>query len=99
MDIAQQEIFGPVLSIIGYRDDEDAVRIANDTSFGLTACVWSRDLERAGRVARRLRMGLVRLNGASDQAAPFGGFKQSGIGREHGRYGLEEFVEWQAIVG
>jgi acyl-CoA reductase-like NAD-dependent aldehyde dehydrogenase len=99
MDIAQQEIFGPVLSIIGYRDDDDAVRIANDTSFGLTACVWSRDLERAGRVARRLRMGMVRLNGASDQAAPFGGFKQSGIGREHGRYGLEEFVEWQAIVG
>jgi acyl-CoA reductase-like NAD-dependent aldehyde dehydrogenase len=99
MDIAQQEIFGPVLSIIGYRDDEDAVRIANDTSFGLTAGVWSRDLERAGRVARRLRMGMVRLNGASDPAAPFGGFKQSGIGREHGRYGLEEFVEWQAIVG
>ena len=99
MDIAQQEIFGPVLSIIGYRDDEDAVRIANDTSFGLTACVWSRDPERAGRVARRLRMGMVRLNGASDPGAPFGGFKQSGIGREHGRYGLEEFVEWQAIVG
>ena len=99
MDIAQQEIFGPVLSVIGYRDDDDAVRIANDTPFGLTACVWSRDLERAGRVARRLRTGLVRLNGASDQAAPFGGFKQSGIGREHGRYGLEEFVEWQAIVG
>jgi aldehyde dehydrogenase (NAD+) len=99
MDIAQQEIFGPVLSIIGYTDDEDAVRIANDTSFGLTGCIWSRDLERANRVARRLRMGMVRLNGASDPGAPFGGFKQSGIGREHGRYGLEEFVEWQAIVG
>ena len=99
MDIAQQEIFGPVLSIIGYRDDEDAVRIANDTSFGLTACIWSRDLERATRIARRLRIGTVRLNGASDPGAPFGGFKQSGIGREHGRYGLEEFVEWQAIVG
>ena len=99
MDIAQQEIFGPVLSIIGYSDDDDAVRIANDTSFGLTACIWSRDLERATRVARRLRMGTVRLNGASDPGAPFGGFKQSGIGREHGRYGLEEFVEWQAIVG
>ena len=99
MDIAQQEIFGPVLSIIGYRDDEDAVRIANDTPFGLTSCIWSRDLERATSVARLLRMGTVRLNGASDPGAPFGGFKQSGIGREHGRYGLEEFVEWQAIVG
>ena len=99
MDIAQQEIFGPVLSIIGYRDDEDAVRIANDTPYGLTACIWSRDLDRASRVARRLRMGTVRLNGASDPDAPFGGFKQSGIGREHGRYGLEEFLEWQAIVG
>ena len=99
MDIAQQEIFGPVLSIIGYRDDEDAVRIANDTPFGLTACVWSRDPARAAGVARRLRIGTVRLNGASDPNAPFGGFKQSGIGREHGRYGLEEFLEWQAIIG
>ena len=99
MDIAQQEIFGPVLSIIGYRDDEDAVRIANDTSYGLTACIWSRDIDRATGVARRLRIGMVRLNGASDPDAPFGGFKQSGIGREHGRYGLEEFLEWQAIVG
>jgi betaine-aldehyde dehydrogenase len=99
MDIAQQEIFGPVLSVIGYRDDEDAVRIANDTPFGLTACIWSPDRERAAGVARRLRTGLVRLNGASDPNAPFGGFKQSGIGREHGRYGLEEFLEWQAIVG
>jgi acyl-CoA reductase-like NAD-dependent aldehyde dehydrogenase len=99
MDIAQQEIFGPVLSIIGYRDDEDAVRIANDTPYGLTGCIWSRDIDRANRVARRLRLGLVRLNGASDPNAPFGGFKQSGIGREHGRYGLEEFLEWQAIVG
>jgi acyl-CoA reductase-like NAD-dependent aldehyde dehydrogenase len=99
MDIAQQEIFGPVLSIIGYRDDEDAVRIANDTPYGLTGCIWSRDIDRATRVARRLRLDLVRLNGASDPNAPFGGFKQSGIGREHGRYGLEEFLEWQAVVG
>jgi acyl-CoA reductase-like NAD-dependent aldehyde dehydrogenase len=99
MDIAQQEIFGPVLSIIGFRDDEDAVRIANDTPYGLTGCIWSRDIDRAAGVARRLRLGMVRLNGASDPGAPFGGFKQSGIGREHGRYGLEEFLEWQAIVG
>ena len=99
MDIAQQEIFGPVLSIIGYRDDEDAVRIANATPYGLRGCIWSRDLDRATAVARRLRLGMVRLNGASDPNAPFGGFKQSGIGREHGRYGLEEFLEWQAIVG
>jgi aldehyde dehydrogenase (NAD+) len=99
MDIAQQEIFGPVLSIIAYHDEDDAVRIADDTSFGLTACVWSRDVERASALARRLRIGTVRINGASDPSAPFGGFKQSGIGREHGRFGLEEFLEWQAIVG
>lgn len=98
MEIAQQEIFGPVLSIIGYSDTDDAVRIANDTSFGLTAGIWSRDVERATGVARRLRTGTVRLNGASDPSAPFGGFKQSGIGREHGRFGLAEFLEWQAII-
>jgi acyl-CoA reductase-like NAD-dependent aldehyde dehydrogenase len=98
MTIAQEEIFGPVLSVIGYHDDDDAVRIANDTPYGLFACVWSRDRERADRVARRLRAGTVKLNGASDPGAPFGGFRQSGLGREHGRFGLEGFTELQAIV-
>jgi len=98
MTIAQEEIFGPVLSVIAYRDEDDAVRIANDSPYGLSGCVWSRDLERAARVARRLRAGTVKLNGAGDPNAPFGGFKQSGIGREHGRFGIEEFVELQAVV-
>jgi len=91
--IAQEEIFGPVLSIISYRDEEDAVRIANGTKYGLAAAVWSGDQERAQRVARRLRAGQVEVNGGRFNAmAPFGGFKQSGHGRELGRYGLEEFL-------
>jgi acyl-CoA reductase-like NAD-dependent aldehyde dehydrogenase len=99
MDIAQDEVFGPVLAIMPYQDDDDAVRIANDTPYGLTGCIWSRDLARASRLARRLRSGTVKLNGASDPNAPFGGFKQSGIGREHGPSGIEEFVELQALIG
>jgi aldehyde dehydrogenase (NAD+) len=98
MTIAQEEIFGPVLSVLAYDDDDDAVRIANDTRYGLSGAVWSKDAERAGRLARRLRTGMVQVNGAFGRAVPFGGFKQSGIGREHGRFGLEEFVEWQAIT-
>jgi aldehyde dehydrogenase (NAD+) len=98
MTVAQEEIFGPVLSILAYDDDDDAVRIANDTPYGLSGAVWSKDIARAGRLARRLRTGMVKVNGAGALAIPFGGFKQSGIGREHGRFGLEEFVEWQAIT-
>lgn len=91
--IAQEEIFGPVLSIISYRDEEDAVRIANGTKYGLAAAVWSGDRERAQRVARRLCAGQVDVNGGRFNAmAPFGGFKQSGHGRELGRHGLEEFL-------
>ncbi|HJV34758.1 aldehyde dehydrogenase family protein [Geomonas sp.] len=91
--LAQEEIFGPVLSIICYRDEEDAVRIANGTPYGLAAAVWSGDQERALRVARRLRAGQVDVNGGRFNAmAPFGGIKQSGHGRELGRYGLEEFL-------
>jgi acyl-CoA reductase-like NAD-dependent aldehyde dehydrogenase len=98
MTIAQEEIFGPVLSIIPYDDEADAVRIANDTKYGLSGAVWSADPERALRVGRQLRTGMVRINGAmGDRNTPFGGFKQSGVGREKGRYGLEEFVELQAI--
>lgn len=98
MTIAREEIFGPVLVLIPYDDEEDAIRIANDTAYGLAGGVWSGDPERALRVARRLRTGQVEVNGgAFNPAAPFGGYKQSGIGREGGSHGLEEFLETKAI--
>ena len=100
MTIAQEEIFGPVLSLIGYKDEEDAVRIANDTVYGLSGYVSSGDPERARSMARRMRTGNVHVNGTFvDTAAPFGGYKQSGNGREWGRYGFEEFLEIKAIIG
>lgn len=99
MTIAREEIFGPVLSLIGYKDTEDAIRIANDTDYGLSGYV-SGDPEDAKAVARQIRSGNVHLNGAPvDQSAPFGGYKQSGNGREWGQYGLEEFLEVKAIMG
>ncbi len=98
MTIAQEEIFGPVLSIIPYKDEEDAIRIANDTMYGLAGAVWSRDDARAQRVARRIRAGQIDINGgAFNMNAPFGGFKQSGHGREAGVYGLEEFLEYKSL--
>jgi aldehyde dehydrogenase (NAD+) len=98
MTIAQEEIFGPVLSIIGYEDEEDAVRIANDTIYGLHAGVFGGDKEHATQVARRIRAGQVDVNGgAFNPVAPFGGFKQSGTGRELGKFGLEEFVEIKSM--
>jgi betaine-aldehyde dehydrogenase len=98
MTIAQEEIFGPVLSILPYRDEDDAVRIANDTPYGLAGAVWSGSDERAQRVARRLRAGQIDVNGgAFNMNAPFGGFKQSGHGREAGVYGLEEFLEYKSL--
>ncbi len=100
MTIAREEIFGPVLTLIGYEDDDDAVRIANDTQYGLSGYVSSGDPERAKAIARRLRTGNVHLNGAPvDNNSPFGGYKQSGNGREWGKYGLEEFLEVKAIMG
>ena len=100
MTIAREEIFGPVLSILPYRDEDDAVRIANDTPYGLSGYVASADIQRARGVARRLRTGNVHLNGAPvDLSAPFGGYKQSGLGREWGAWGLEEFLETKAIIG
>jgi aldehyde dehydrogenase (NAD+) len=98
MTIAQEEIFGPVLSIIPYKDEEDAIRIANDSPYGLAGAVWSKDDARAQKVARRIRAGQVDVNGgAFNMNAPFGGFKQSGHGREAGVYGLEEFLEYKSL--
>jgi aldehyde dehydrogenase (NAD+) len=100
MTIAREEIFGPVLSIIGYKDEDDAVRMANDTPYGLAGYVSSGSVERARSVARRIRAGNVNINGAANErAAPFGGYKQSGNGREWGRFGLEEYLEVKAVAG
>ena len=100
MTIAREEIFGPVLSIIPYDDEDDAVRIANDTPYGLSGYVCSSDLGRARRVAARLRTGMVHINNASlDSLAPFGGYKHSGNGREWGAHGLEEFLETKSVYG
>ena len=98
MTIAQEEIFGPVLSIIGYEDEDDAIRIANDSDYGLSGGVWSSDNDRALAVAKRLRTGEVDMNGSFlNTDAPFGGYKKSGNGRELGRYGLAEFLEAKQI--
>jgi aldehyde dehydrogenase (NAD+) len=100
MTIAQEEIFGPVLSLIPYKDEDDAVKIANDTVYGLAAYVSSGDLEHAAAIGRRIRAGNVHLNGAGvDPGAPFGGYKQSGNGREFSKWGLEEFLETKALLG
>ena len=96
----EEEIFGPVLSIIPYEDEDDAVRIANDTPYGLSGYVSCADLDKARSIASRMRTGMVHINGAwLDSAAPFGGYKQSGNGREWGIYGLEEFLETKAVPG
>jgi betaine-aldehyde dehydrogenase len=96
--IAREEIFGPVLAILTYRDEEEAVRIANDTIYGLAGAVWSADTEHAKRLARRLRAGQIDINGGRfNLLAPFGGCKHSGYGREFGTYGLEEFLELKSL--
>lgn len=99
MRIAREEIFGPVLSLISYRDEEDAITIANDTDYGLQAHVFSSDVARAKRVANQIEAGRVFINDAPhDPMAPFGGFKQSGFGREFGVFGLEAFLEPRAVL-
>ena len=96
--IAQEEIFGPVLSIITYKNEDEAVKIANGTPYGLGGGVWSKDEEHAKKVAKRMRTGQVDINGGPfNLQAPFGGFKQSGNGRELGRFGLEEFLEYKSL--
>lgn len=99
MTIAREEIFGPVLCILGYRDLDEAVAIGNDTEYGLYGYVSGADLDAARAVARRIRAGTVAINHALDIAAPFGGYKQSGNGREWGEFGLHEFLETKGIVG
>jgi aldehyde dehydrogenase (NAD+) len=100
MTVAREEIFGPVLSIMPYDSEEEAISIANDTIYGLSSYVTSADPERARRIARRIRAGMVHINGAGgDVAAPFGGYKQSGNGREWGRYGFEDFLEVKSMFG
>jgi len=100
MTIAKDEIFGPVLAIISYRTEEEAIAIANDTTYGLQAYVSSRDVARANRVAEQLQAGRVHINGLhDDMITPFGGFKQSGIGREFGPFGLDAYLEPKAILG
>ncbi len=98
MTIAQEEIFGPVLSILPFDTEEEAVRIANDSMYGLAGGVWSGDAAHAEQVARKMRTGQVDINGgAFNPSAPFGGYKQSGVGRERGKYGLEEFLEVKSL--
>ncbi|MCX2934456.1 aldehyde dehydrogenase family protein [Mycobacterium sp. CVI_P3] len=100
MRIAREEIFGPVLSILPYDTEDDAVHIANDTEYGLAGAVWSADHDRALRIARRMRTGAVDINGSFfNMLAPFGGYKQSGNGRELGHYGLVEFYELKSVQG
>ena len=100
MRIFREEIFGPVLCITPFRDEDEAVELANASEYGLSGYVQTADLERARRVARRLRTGMVHLNGApTDARAPFGGYRQSGNGREWGRFGLEDYLEVKAVMG
>lgn len=96
--LAQEEIFGPVLCVIPYQDEKDAIRIANGTDFGLSGAVWSGDAAKAKAVAGKLRTGQVFVNGgAFNPLAPFGGFGYSGVGREFGKWGLEEFLEVRSL--
>lgn len=100
MDLARVEIFGPVITIIGYSDEAEAINIANDTVYGLTNYVSSGDIDRARRVARQLRSGMVHINGTpGDYDGAFGGYKQSGNGREWGKFGFADFLEIKSIFG
>jgi acyl-CoA reductase-like NAD-dependent aldehyde dehydrogenase len=96
--IAQEEVFGPVLSVLRYRDDDDAVRIANNSQYGLSGAVWGTDVDRGLAIARRVRTGQIAVNGFGPGGAPFGGFNQSGIGRESGGIvGIRQYMEPKAM--
>jgi aldehyde dehydrogenase (NAD+) len=99
MTVAREEIFGPVLAILPYKTEEEAIAIANDTVYGLSASVESKDLEHAARVARRIRAGQVKISSVWDMFAPFGGYKQSGNGREYADWGIHDFLEVKAVIG
>ena len=100
MTIEREEVFGPVLAVMSYQDEDEAVEAANDTVYGLAAYVSSADIEHARRVAMRLRAGTVNLNyPAWDVHAPFGGYKQSGNGREYADFGIDDYLELKAVVG
>lgn len=100
MRIAREEIFGPVIAILGYETEQQAIELANDTVYGLAAYVQSGSIDHARKVAARMRAGNVHINyPAGDPASPFGGYKQSGNGRERGEFGLEEFLEVKAVLG
>jgi len=100
MTIAREEIFGPVIAILPYKTEAEAIEMANDTVYGLAAYVQSADLEHARKIASQMRAGNVYLNyPAWDTAAPFGGYKQSGNGREYGKWALDEFLEVKGVVG
>jgi aldehyde dehydrogenase (NAD+) len=100
MRIANLEIFGMTMMIIGYRDEDEAVRIANDTEYGLAGYVQSSNVERARKIARRLRVGAVQINyPAFDPFSAFGGYKQSGNGREYGAFGLHDYLETKCLIG
>jgi aldehyde dehydrogenase (NAD+) len=100
MTIEREEVFGPVLTVMSYEDEDEAVRIANDTVYGLAAYVSSSNIDHARSVAARLRTGTVNINyPAWDIRAPFGGFKQSGNGREYADFGIDDYLELKAVVG
>jgi aldehyde dehydrogenase (NAD+) len=100
MTVAREEVFGPVLTMIPFDTEEDAIRIANDTPYGLSGYIQTGDPERAKRVSRRIRAGMIQVNGAARApGTPFGGYKQSGNGREGGEWGLEDFLEVKLISG
>jgi betaine-aldehyde dehydrogenase len=99
MRVAQEEIFGPVIALIAYDDIAEAVRVANDSPYGLSGSVWSADVEAAVGVARQVRTGMVSINGAPQAwGTPFGGYKQSGVGREMGPEGLQSYIEKKSIA-